>query len=685
MQTAPPRPDPGGRPGVPDTRRRTGVAGEARRPPAGLIAAATLIATLFGCLLWLGILAAPFRLATGLLGAGDHLREGQKALSNTQLKAAHDEILAAVAATREAKTGLKGPQAAFDLLRLSPRVDAVWDDADHLITAAKQSGAAARGSLRIAEKALRGGDKIIKEDPEHEGDSYVDLERVDQIAGAISKVREHLQRVVAELSEVDVADLPRRARPRVTDGLEEAREADTILADAEAGFAVMPEFLGANGPRTYLIGMQNSAEERGTGGAILRFTYLKMDNGRSNIAEDKSVYDVDTENRKQLDIDIPPDDWYVAGIEDAQRFGNANWSPDWPTSAKLMLEYAYTAEAEIKSVPDIPDFDGVITLDPKVMELLIPGTGPFRVGGQFSNRITANNAVNFLLYKAYASYPRTKVRRGVLKRTVRTFNEAMLDPKHPTELVTGLGTALDTKHMFMWMKNPDLQAFVERMNWDASIDPAKNKDYVYVVEQNVGGNKFDYHADNTTTMDISLTDTDATTTTEMRIDNDTFFPQPSWAVGDSGKRDPAGNRRVPTHEPMMNLYVPGNAELIGWEVEGSRIDAPPPAIWSGGRPPEHTESGKKVWSATLEVPPEEQGAVGFEYRSPGVVRTENDRHVYTLVVQHQPRVRPEMLDITLSLPEGAENVVAPGWERKGDDLVWSRPLVKDMELEVSWR
>jgi Protein of unknown function (DUF4012) len=671
-----------------DARSAPGSREGSGAPPtsySGIVGVAAVVATLLGCLIWLAILVGPLRLVTGLIDSADHLRRGENALSNTKLRAGHYEVLAGNAAARRAKTALRGTSAGFDLVRIVPQVDDAWDDADHLARAAKQSATAARGSLKVARSSLRGGSRIIVPDPEQPGQSIVVLDRVEEIGGTITTIREHLQTVVSELEAVDMADLPRRARPRVADGIEEAADADEILADAEAGFELLPDFLGQDEPRIYLIGMQNSAEQRGTGGAILRYTYLSIDEGKPSIEKGTSVYDVDTEKRRQVDLEIPDDAWYVAGIDDAQRFGNANWSPDWPTSAELMLDYAYAAEERYpQDVPPIPDFDGVITVDPVVMEELIPGTGPFRVG-TFKNRITGNNAVHFLLYKAYASYPRTKVRRGVLKKTVDGFVDRLLDPAHPTELVTGMGSALDTKHMFIWMKNPDEQAFIERMNWDAGIEKAKGKDYLYVVEQNVGGNKFDYHADNETTFDIALDDSDATVSTEMRVINDTYFPQPSWAVGDSGKRDELGNRRVPTHEPMMNLYVPGNSELTGWEVDGTRVDSPPPAVWAGGRPPEHEEKGKKVWSATLEIAPEEEGAVTFDYKVPGVVKTKGERNTYSLVVQHQPKVRPEMLDITLSLPDDAENIVAPDWERDGDDLVWSRPLERDMELEVSWR
>jgi hypothetical protein len=92
-----------------------------------------------------------------------------------------------------------------------------------------------------------------------------------------------------------------------------------------------------------------------------------------------------------------------------------------------------------------------------------------------------------------------------------------------------------------------------------------------------------------------------------------------------------------------------------------------------------------VWSTTLDILPEETGTVRFEYRVPGVVRTEGDRQIYRLVVQHQPKVRPETMTINLTPPSGATEIDAPGWARKGEGLVWTGPLKEDMELEVSWR
>ena len=75
----------------------------------------------------------------------------------------------------------------------------------------------------------------------------------------------------------------------------------------------------------------------------------------------------------------------------------------------------------------------------------------------------------------------------------------------------------------------------------------------------------------------------------------------------------------------------------------------------------------------------------LDYRVPGVVRSREGRRVYRLIVQRQPRVRPEQLTITLTLPEGARRVSAKGWKRKDGVLTWDKPLKSDLDLEVSWQ
>ncbi|MEA2446484.1 MAG: hypothetical protein QOK47_121, partial [Actinomycetota bacterium] len=443
------------------------------------------------------MLVGPWRLATGLADAGDHFSKAENKLSAGAMKEARYETLAGVAAAKRARAGLDAGGPLLELAAKLPKVGPILGEADHLVKAAEFSADAALGTLDVAQNALRGPDKVIAKDPsDSEGGSLIRIDRLEEIGRTITDVREAIDSVGRELGAVNLKALPDRIRKKVTDGIDKATETDELLRKAEAGFKVLPGILGADGPRTYVIGFQNNAEERGAGGALLQFALMSIVDGKPELVKNaSSIYDVD-KDRQQVSIPLPDDAWYVQGIPDAQRFGNANWSPDWPLSADLTVRYAQASENTFPR-----QVDGVIAADPILMQDLMPGVGQFE-SDKFHVYVTSNRIVYFLLYKAYGAFPIPKVRRVRLSDVVDSFFERMFKPHHPTELVDGFGSSFEGKHMQMWMADPSEQAFVELMNWDGAIDEAKDSDYLYVVEQNVGGNKLDYFGRHATTMDI---------------------------------------------------------------------------------------------------------------------------------------------------------------------------------------
>ena len=625
------------------------------------------------------MLSAPWRLASGLLDAADHLAAAEKALQKTAMKDARYETLAGQAAAARARSGLGAGGPVFDLAEGLPVIGDLLGEADHLVKAAELSSEAAAGTLDVAQNALRGPDKVIaKDEDDPKGGAQIRLDRIVAIGRTISDVRAAIEGVERELSRVKAGKLPRRVQGRITDGIDKARETDEVLAKAEAGFEILPGLLGADGPRMYMFGMQNSAEQRGPGGALLQFKLMQIVDGKPELlkAEGGTIYNIDRD-RQQISIPVPTDAWYVRGIPDAQRFGNANWSPDWPLSARLTLDYAQASD------PDFPEVDGAFAVDPVLMQKLMPGVGQFHTQPK-NMYITANRVLHLLIYKAYASYPIPKYRRARLSEVVDNFYEHMVKPRHPTELAQGFGDALAEKHMQMWFADPEEQAFAELMNWDGAIEPARRSDYLYVVEQNVGGNKLDYFADNSISYNVQFDGNDAAVSTTTTVENRVFLPQPIYPMGDSGKDIDTNG----FHRPMLNVYVPQSAELRLANVEGTRLDNSPPGLvtWpAADRPAEHFEKGKRVWSTTLEIPPGTTGSFELGYVVPGVVRTVEGRKVYTLTIQRQPRVRPDRLVVGITLPEGASGIKARGFDRKGNVLEYDRPLKRDIVLEVSWR
>ncbi|MDQ4024005.1 MAG: DUF4012 domain-containing protein, partial [Actinomycetota bacterium] len=353
------------------------------RAPA-LVGTSAMVVTLVGTLLWSSMLLGPWRLVSGLLDTRSLLTRGQKDLANGAIKPARYEIVAAAAAARRAASGLDSGSPLFDLARISNRLDDALGEVGHLVRAAGHSARAASGTLEVAQSALRGPDKIILRDVET-GEGEIRIERVEATAAVISEVRQEVRALQRELRAVDLARLPRRVRPRIMNGLKTAEETDAVLADAAAGFRILPELLGKDGPKTYLLAMQNNAELRGTGGSILQFALLQIDEGRPKLLPARTVYEID-QARRQLALPLPADAWYLRGIEDARRFGNANWSPDWPLSARLTLDYAQASDARLPDVA-LPEIDGVILVDPIVMKNLLKGAGAIR--RETGRRITA--------------------------------------------------------------------------------------------------------------------------------------------------------------------------------------------------------------------------------------------------------------------------------------------------------
>ena len=658
------------------------------RAPSGLVGAAALLLTLGGVLLWLAMLSGPVKLGAGLLEARTQLDKAQKNLTDGDFGPAFEQTLAARAAATRARDGLRSQSPLIDLITLSPPVADAVGELDHVVTAAFHAAEAAVGTADIGLHALSGPERVVGDDPNGKG-SLIRMDRLEEMGGILRQVQSDLRTAGSEFAAIDLSNLPRRLHRSVRDGLAQARDADEVLDDAVAGFELLPAILGVDGPRNYMLGFQNSAELRGTGGAMLQFEFLTIDNGKPDLSSGKtgSVYKLDQE-RRSLSIPLPPDAWYVRGLEDAQRFGNSNWSPHWPLSAQVAVEYGRASAARCvpdkkNECPTFPEIDGVLAVDPQAVQKVMPGLGPFKQGRFF---VTRKTVVNLLLNRAYQVFPIPGHRRGFLGNVVERLFERMFNPRQPDELVQGVGRSLAEKNMQIWMADPEEQAFVEHMGWDGSISNERRVDYWQVVEQNVGGNKLDLTANQTVEMNIEIEGRAAVHSSKVTVANDVLLPQPRWFLGDSKG----------VHRPMENIYVPERAELISADAGrlcpplqracNGRIDAPPTlATWTNGVPPEHFEMGKKVWSGTLQIPPRETGSLRIDHRTPQAVFRRDGRNVYRLIVQRQPRVNPQHLLIQLNLPPDASGIKARGFKKDGQTLTLDRQLRSDKILEVSWR
>ncbi len=123
-------------------------------------------------------------------------------------------------------------------------------------------------------------------------------------------------------------------------------KATTLVEFAQFGLGgaeIMPEMFGQAGPRTYLILLENSDELRPTGGFISAVGHVQVSQGQliSMTAEDS--YAIDDFTKVYPDPPQPLLDYMGS---EQWVFRDANWSPDFPTTALEAIQLYQVSRPE---------------------------------------------------------------------------------------------------------------------------------------------------------------------------------------------------------------------------------------------------------------------------------------------------------------------------------------------------
>ena len=73
----------------------------------------------------------------------------------------------------------------------------------------------------------------------------------------------------------------------------ESNEVVALLGKAIAGSKLLPSFLGADGPRYFLLAIQNNVDQRATGGSVLGYAIVRFQNGQMKLLEGGGIKPLD--------------------------------------------------------------------------------------------------------------------------------------------------------------------------------------------------------------------------------------------------------------------------------------------------------------------------------------------------------------------------------------------------------
>jgi hypothetical protein len=471
--------------------------------------------------------------------------------------------------------------------------------------------------------------------------------------------------------------------PRFQAGMEALDRYLPRLEQGLKGALLAPKLLGAEGPRTYLLLVQNEDELRATGGFISGVAQMTVQYGQIEMLPFEDSYAIDDFSQPYPE---PPAPLREIMLADLWLFRDSNWSPDFPTSAQQAIElYTISRDAEI---------DGVIALDQRAISLLLGPLGPLVVEGA-DEPVTGQNVLQ-VARRAWAPGEETesdwwRQRKDIMGQVLDAAMQQLergMDREQMVGLSTAAIKALGEKHLLAYLEDRDAALVLEDLGWDGALADAPG-DYLMVVDVNMGFNKVNAVVEESLDYRVDLTDPtrpEATLTVYHR------HPLQDW-VGPCSQEP----RYSATYEGMtercyydyLRVYAPGGTELL----HATPHAVPGSILLSGQRRAGEVhasrgEAGKDAFATFLVVRPGERVETTFACALPeGTVERVGDAWRYRLTVQKQPGTDARPVRVALELPAGAKVVAAepPAAERDEGVLVYRVDLRTDLQLDVTWR
>lgn len=437
---------------------------------------------------------------------------------------------------------------------------------------------------------------------------------------------------------------------------------------------LLPHLLG-EGDRLYLVLLQNSDELRATGGFISGVMTLRFEDARLVSVDYANSYDIAPGS-----VAHPPPPAPLQEIMRAEIlvFRDANWSPDFPTSAAVL--------ASLYRLDTGQAVDGIIALDTAGVQALMAALGPVTVP-DYDVTVNAENVVETAVafWETPLDAPSILERQtefgawlahrkdfsGALMRAMRA-RLGDLRPQEALSLAVAAHKAASGKHLLAWAANDMAQQGLVRLGLAGQLSRAPG-DHLLVVDTNMGWNKADRAIARSVAYEVSLNDAP-----EARV-----CVTYRHAAEATSERCEHRAEYLDSYEALvrqcywnyMRVFTPAESQLLALEGVESAVEV-------------EREGARISWGALTVVPPGEERRVCAAYRLPAsVVRAEGDRQVYDLTVQKQAGTVDVPLRVQVRLPEGAAEVAGDlPWRLYGaSEVALEDVLATDRVYRLSWR
>lgn len=441
-------------------------------------------------------------------------------------------------------------------------------------------------------------------------DGRLDVAPIAAVAPQVVAADAAVQDARASLEAVDTSGLVDVVAAAVVQLRGQVTDVALTTATAARAVELLPPLLGADGPRDYLLLVQNNAEPRATGGIPGTVVHLRAEGGAVSLVEQRSGGSL--AGLAEPVLPLTPAEDALFGPLLATDMRDVTFTPDFPRSAAL------AREIWLREVGGT--VDGVLSIDPGALAHVLGATGPVDVGAALT--LTADNAVETLLSTVYLEIEDPDAQDALFAATAgAVFGAVVAGQGEAPAVIDALAQGAREGRVMFWSARPEEQARIEGTVLSGELRGSVDGSGVVGVYLNDGTEaKMGYYVDLDVTGAATACAADGSQTLQVVVRLTSAAPAgaadlPDYVTG-GGAVVPRGHVRT-----NVLLYAPE-----GGRIESSRVNSAEAGAFA------QVHDGLGVESRTFTLEPGQTVTVELDVRTaPG--------HSGNTTLRHTPTAR----------------------------------------------
>ena len=396
--------------------------------------------------------------------------------------------------------------------------------------------------------------------------TQIDLSTLQAIVDAVKRAMPTLTEAVDTVNSIGELHIAQLARV-----VEQAKEKVAPLAGkmdkVSALLDVLPNMLGAQGDRVYVVMALNNVEIRSLSGFAGQACRVSVSDGCVVLDDVRSIYDY-IPNKEWACVPLSDEEIQLYSESAGYIAGNTCFIPDFPRACDIWSQLWATFQGE--------SVDGIIALDPVLLQMLMALTG----GAQMydGTYLDGTNTVRVLLHDTYWNYMDdadamdayfAQAASTALDCIMTNFSSMSFSGLEQT-----ISDAMDQYHLYTWFADSAEQAAFSELGAGGEINYDPTKPELGVFLDNASWSKMEWwldldftidegkaNRDGSKTYECSLTLSNTATQDEIAVCND-------YMVGTNPEKYSADDmlERLTIYAPAGGsiAYVDHNDNFIPW-------------------------------------------------------------------------------------------------------------------------